>query len=270
MNQSWLTTVCASAFIIIFTTAAQAQQAPAQTQRTSPQTWQASPQPRQALLQTQQAPSQVQQTPAKADRPDYWSIDINAAQFSIAEVHYTDENTRQLSIPRFTWMLNLAAHYNFDINENFGFYTGAAITNLGVIIKTNGIKYKRRIYTLGIPLAFKLGSLKYANFFAGIQIDRALQYQEKHKVGDSVISKFGEWWSDRTPHVLCSWFIGGQLLHTCYFKIESYFTNFFNQDYVDGTGAKPYSNMIARPFLLTFGFNIITNKKYTFMTHPRP
>jgi hypothetical protein len=203
----------------------------------------------------------------KPDRPDYWSIDINAAQFSLADVHHTDAGTTSLSIPRFTWMINLAAHYHYDLNENFGFYTGAAVTNLGVIIKSGGVKYKRRIYTLGIPLAFKLGSLKYAHFFGGIQVDWALRYQEKHKVGDSVQSKFGEWGSNRTPRVLGSWFIGGTLLHTCYFKLQSYFTNFFNRNYTDGTGAQPYSNLIARPFLLTFGFDIITGKKYSFRTH---
>jgi hypothetical protein len=208
--------------------------------------------------------------PDGADRPGYWSIDINAAQFSIANVHHVNDGSRSLSTPRFTWMINLAAHYNYDFNENVGFYTGAAITNLGVILHSSEVSYKRRIYTLGIPLAVKFGSLKYANFFAGIQVDWALQFQEKHKVNDSVVSKFGEWWSNRTPRVLASWFIGGQLFHTTYFKLQSYFTNFFNRNYTDDTGAQPYSNLIARPFLLTFGFNIITGKKYSFMTHKSP
>jgi hypothetical protein len=66
-----------------------------------------------------------------------------------------------------------------------------------------------------------------------------------------------------------SWFIGGELLHTLDWRIQSYFTNFFNRDYTDATGAKPYSNIIARPLLLTFGFNFITGKKYTFRTHHR-
>ena len=204
------------------------------------------------------------------DRPTYWSINVSVAQLSLANVHYTDKGTSELSIPRLTVVLNAAALYHYDLSENFGFYTGAVVTNLGTIIKSNNIKYKRRIYTLGIPLAFKLGSLKYANFYAGLQLDWALQYQEKHKVGDSVISKFGEWWSDRTPRILGSWFIGTQILHAVDFRIQSYFTNFFNRDYTDPTGAKPYSNIIARPVLLTFGINIITGKKYSFRTRHTP
>jgi hypothetical protein len=205
-----------------------------------------------------------------AQRPGYWSINVTAGQFSLANVHHTDQNSSSLSIPRLTAVLNVAALYNYDLSEGFGFYTGAVITNLGTIIKSDGIKYKRRIYTLGIPLAFRLGSLKYANFYAGLQVDWALQYQEKHKVGDTVISKFGEWWSDRTPRMLASWFIGGQLLHTLDFRIQSYFTNFFNRNYTDPGGAKPYANIIARPLLLTFGFNFITGKKYSFRTRRTP
>ncbi|HEY4206516.1 MAG TPA: hypothetical protein VGM31_06885, partial [Puia sp.] len=124
------------------------------------------------------------------------------------------------------------------------------------ITKESGVKHKRRIYTAGIPLAFELGSLRWANFFAGVQIDWAFQYQEKLKVGDSVQSKFGEWGSNRTPKVLGSWFIGARFFHVAYFKVQPYFTNFFNRDYTDPTGARPYANLIARPALFIFGFDI--------------
>lgn len=215
-------------------------------------------------LRAQQSPPPTQQSTTSA-HPGYLTIDLNAAQFSIAEVHYSDQSYEKLSIPRFTWMINAGAYYNYDINEHFGFYTGAEIKNLGVIIKTDGIKYKRRIYTLGIPLAFKVGSMRFGDFFAGVEADRALQYQEKQKVGDSVHHRFGEWWSDRTPPVLFSWFIGVHLFHSSYIKIQSYFTNFFNQDYTDsGTGGKPYANMIARPGLLSFGYTFNSNKNYRF------
>lgn len=196
--------------------------------------------------------------------PGYLSVDLNIAQFSIAEVHYTDQDYEKLSIPRFTWMLNAGAYYNYDFNEHFGIFTGAEVKNLGVIIKTDGVKYKRRIYTLGVPIAFKIGSMKYGNFFAGVEADRALQFQEKQKIGDSVYHRFGEWWSDRTPHVLFSWFIGVHLFHSSYIKIQSYFTNFFNQDYTDGTGGKPYGNIIARPGLLSFGYTFNANHSYGF------
>ncbi|HEY4060503.1 MAG TPA: hypothetical protein VGM30_01305 [Puia sp.] len=256
MNRLLSTNACAVLFIFFFLvlpSAGRAQNPVAHRNRDS-------------ISNTRSNPDE--QSPA-TDRPGYWSIDVTAIQLSLANVHNPDAGTSSLSIPRLTCVLNVAALYNYDISENFGFYTGAAITNLGVIIKSDGVKYKRRIYTLGIPLAFKLGSLKYANFYAGLQVDWALQYQEKHKVGDTVISKFGEWGSDRTSRILGSWFIGGELLHTLDWRIQSYFTNFFNRDYTDATGAKPYSNIIARPLLLTFGFNFITGKKYTFRTHHR-
>ena len=215
--------------------------------------------------QTDPTPQPISSSqPTPPSHPGYLSVDLNIAQFSIANVRDANGTYEKLSIPRFTWMLNVGAYYNYDFNEHFGFYTGAEIKNLGVIIKTDGVKYKRRVYTLGIPLAFKLGHMKYADFFAGVEADRALQYQEKQKVGDSVQHRFGEWWSDRTPHVLYSWFIGVQLFHSSYIKIQSYFTNFFNQDYIDGGGGKPYSNMIARPGLLSFGYTFNTNKNNRF------
>jgi hypothetical protein len=215
--------------------------------------------------QTDPSPQPISSSqPIPRSHPGYLSVDFNIAQFSIANVKNAEGYYEKLSIPRFTWMLNVGAYYNYDFTDYFGFYTGAEIKNLGVIIKTDGIKYKRRAYTLGIPLAFKLGRMKYADFFAGVEADRALQYQEKQKVGDSVQHRFGEWWSDRTPHVLFSWFIGVQLFHSSYIKIQSYTTNFFNQDFIDGGGNKPYANTIARPFLLSFGYTFNTNKNNRF------
>jgi len=197
----------------------------------------------------------------------YWSID-NSFQLSLADVHYDGSNTTNLSIPRITWILNAGAHYHYDFNENAAVYTGVEVTNLGVIIKSSGVKHKRRVYTLGVPLAFELGSLKWANFFAGIQIDRPFQYQEKLKVGDSVQSRFGEWWSDRTPHVMGSWFVGARFFHVIFFKIQPYFTNFFNENYADGAGSKPYAGMTAKPILFCAGIDIPLGRKYMFMSHP--
>lgn len=200
-----------------------------------------------------------------SESPGYWSIS-NSFQLSFADVHYDGSTTSKFSIPRITWILNAGAHYHYDFNENAAVYTGVEVTNLGVIIKTNGVKHKRRVYTLGVPLAFELGSLKWANFFAGIQIDRAFQYQEKLKVGDSVQSKFGEWWSDRTPHVMGSWFIGARFFHAVFFKIQPYFTNFFNENYVDGTGARPYAGTTAKPILFCAGIDIPLGRNYIFMS----
>jgi len=197
----------------------------------------------------------------------YWSID-NSFQLSVADVHYDGSNTTNLSIPRITWILNAGAHYHYDFNENAAVYTGVEVTNLGVIIREDGVKHKRRVYTLGVPLAFELGSLKWANFFAGIQIDRPFQYQEKLKVGDSVRSKFGEWWSDRTPHVMGSWFVGARFFHVIFFKIQPYFTNFFNENYADGTGSKPYAGITAKPILFCAGVDIPLGRNYIFMSHP--
>lgn len=211
-----------------------------------------------------QAPSERSAFPSES--AGYWSIS-NSFQLSFADVHYDGSTTSKISIPRITWILNAGAHYHYDFSENAAVYTGVEVTNLGVIIKTSGVKHKRRVYTLGVPLAFELGSLKWANFFAGIQIDRAFQYQEKLKVGDSVQSKFGEWWSDRTPHVMGSWFIGARFFHAIFFKIQPYFTNFFNENYVDGTGARPYAGTTAKPILFCAGIDIPLGKKYMFMSH---
>src|SRR5690349_17758203 len=89
----------------------------------------------------------------------YWSID-NSFQLSLADVHNDASNSTNLSIPRITWILNAGVHYHYDFNENAAVYTGVEITNLGVIIRSTGVKHKRRVSTLGVPLAFELGSLK--------------------------------------------------------------------------------------------------------------
>ena len=69
---------------------------------------------------------------------------------------------------RFTIWFHLGYYYHMDFTNNFGVYTGVVNRNVGFITsempsdlkEVAPVKYKRRSYTLGVPLAIKFGNLK--------------------------------------------------------------------------------------------------------------
>ncbi|MDF1573763.1 MAG: hypothetical protein P1P86_01040 [Bacteroidales bacterium] len=82
---------------------------------------------------------------------------------------------------RFTLFFHTQQHLNFDLSDNLGLYTGFAIRNVGLIMEdyfqnvgydvdnthpdyNKNTKIKHRSYSLGFPLALKIGSFD-KNFF---------------------------------------------------------------------------------------------------------
>ena len=85
-----------------------------------------------------------------------------------------------VNIPRFTVFVNIGANFNYDLNRYFGLFTGINIKNIGLITKENdSLKLKRRVYTLGVPLGFKIGDVGKGRifFFAGGSYDLAFNYK---------------------------------------------------------------------------------------------
>ncbi|MFT3826907.1 MAG: hypothetical protein QM731_23490 [Chitinophagaceae bacterium] len=168
-----------------------------------------------------------------------------------------EDGNRVSTIPRFTLFFNIGSNFHYDVSDHVGFFAGMDIKNIGLITKADSVKYKRRVYTLGIPVGFKIGDLKNGLFFyAGAEMEMAFNYKEKYFVGGDKKSKFNEWFSDRTDRFMPSLFAGVQVDKHFSFKAQYYLNNFFNQDYKDGSGAKVYQNTDAKIFFLTLGYNI--------------
>ncbi|QHS61231.1 PorT family protein [Chitinophaga agri] len=157
------------------------------------------------------------------------------------------------SIPRFTLFFNIGTNYNYDFNRNFGFFSGINLKNIGLITKDDidSVKLKRRVYTLGVPLGFKIGDLRRGvYFFAGGSYDLAFNYKEKKFINGDKKEKFNEWFSDRTPLLMPSLFAGLNMAPGFGVKVQYYPNNFFNKEYKEtgnsGGAAYPYQQLDAQ------------------------
>lgn len=167
------------------------------------------------------------------------------------------------NVPRFTMFFNLGSNYNYDFSNNFGIFTGLNIKNIGLITKNDTAKLKRRVYTLGVPLGFKIGNIRDGFFvFFGGEYDLAFNYKEKlFYQGDK--KKFNEWFSDRTPTFMPSVFAGFRFDPGFGIKLQYYPNNFFNKDFsqtVNGVKTFPYQDLEADMFFVTLSYNFAGGK----------
>jgi hypothetical protein len=195
---------------------------------------------------------------AQTKKKVYLTAGGNAGILSFADVR--DDGERVNTVPRFTLFFNFGTNYNLDVTDHFGFFSGTNIKNIGLITKEDGMKVKSRVYTLGVPLGFKAGDIKGGNvFFAGGELDFALNYKEKLFIDVDKKSKFNEWFSDRTPIVMPSVFVGVDLKSHFSFKAQYYLNNFFNTGFEEN-GVKPYENVDAKVFFITLGYKFRPKK----------
>jgi len=169
---------------------------------------------------------------------------------------------------RFTGFYHSATYIDIDFKPNAGIYTGLGIRNIGYIQDEvpgpDVDKIKRRSYTLGLPVAFKFGNLDNIYFFAGAEYEWLFHYKEKRFSGD-VKSVYKDWFSNRTKHFMPSLFAGVQFPGGINLKAKYYLSNFLNEDYVDGSGVRPYEGMDVRMFYIALSFHF-TRKMYVKMS----
>ena len=167
--------------------------------------------------------------------------------FSGADVGFngTDVNTNI----RFTLFFHTQHHANFDLTNNIGLYTGFGIRNVGFIVEDlyqnvgfSGIdssdpnwnkstKVKRRSYSLGFPLALKIGNFD-RNFFlfAGGEYEWMFHFKQKLFI-DGNKTKFTEWTSDRVNPWIPSLFAGVQFPQGFRLKFKYYMDDFLNTSF---------------------------------------
>jgi hypothetical protein len=155
--------------------------------------------------------------------------------------------------PRFTVFFHLAQYLHTDFNNNSGIFTGLSIRNVGFIsdevlptilnpsLPQDYQDYKiiRRLYTLGIPLAIKLGSFKdHVYFFGGAEMEWGFHMKEKwwnqHKRSGTK-SKRTQWFPNNTEAFIPSVFGGVQFPKGLNVKFKYYLNDFINRNY-DGNG----------------------------------
>lgn len=209
--------------------------------------------------------AQMKSAPTK--KP-YFSTGIDGYILSTTLKQHSGQSTT-LSTPRFTGFVNVGVNLNYDFNKNVGLFTGLNVKNIGFIEKysTPDSTVKRRVYTFGIPLALKLGDVKYGSYFiVGGGIDFPFNYREKGFIKRGDKQKFNEWFSSRTPAGMPYVFIGAHLRPLLTVKLQYYPGNFMNPDFETVVPAglpgvypgtfKPYKDYDVKLIMLTLGFDI--------------
>lgn len=181
--------------------------------------------------------------------------------FSFADVSLDSSNAT--NIMRWAPVFNIQYIYNFDLTNNFGLFVGFDMRNLGFIWKNDkSQKWKHRVYTIGVPIGFKLGNLKSGMFFyAGGQIEYAFNYKEKYFLDGSKQTKNVYWFTDRVNIFQTSVLVGINFPYGFNIKFKYYFTDLLNTDYEtygeDGILYKPYESFTSSNiFYFSFSINM--------------
>lgn len=162
---------------------------------------------------------------------------------------------------RFTLFFHLGQYYHYNINENVGIISGWAIRNIGSSTDENIItedggdprahKIIRRTYSLGVPLAIKVGSFKDHFFmFAGGEVEWSFWYKYKYWEAHSRNGgprKKSTWWPSETPTFLPSVFGGLQFPGGIQVKYKYYPGDFLNHSYRSNDPIEDLSNYTTSP-----------------------
>ncbi len=154
-------------------------------------------------------------------------------QFADIEKQSTDVSNKL----RFTIVINFGQYWHVDFNNNFGLYSGLAVRNVGFIYDTPlPTKTIRRSYTLGLPLALKVGAFdKHVYFFGGAEYELLFHYRARKWLSNSRDgTKYvdGEWFSNKTKRFVPSVFAGLQFPGGFNLKFKYYLQSFLNESYV--------------------------------------
>jgi hypothetical protein len=210
----------------------------------------------------------VDSIPAAEPKVDIYRVSSGELIFSLADVDLDGESIDP--ILRFSAFFHFQEIWNFDFSDQFGLQAGLALRNVGFITRDDPIRImehqefidagdevdiKRRSYSFGIPLAFKVGKMKKGGFFfAGAEPELMFHYKEKLFVNGDKDDKYNEWFSDRVNLFNPSVFAGFQFKSGINIKAKYYLNDFLNQDYqemIDGVPNFPYQNLNTRMFYIS-------------------
>ena len=135
------------------------------------------------------------------------------------------------TIPRFSLFFHLGEQFHFNFANAFGIYTGIGVRNTGMINRiADTLKVKQRAYSIGVPLAIKLGNMGKKSYLAlGGEAEFFFHFKQKTFLGTGrgeKVEKFGEWLSDRTNLIQPSVFleyVGGK---GSYIRLRYYLNEF--------------------------------------------
>lgn len=182
---------------------------------------------------------------------------------AILDVNGSDQG----SIIRFSPFFNATGLTNHDFSSKAGMFIGLSVKNVGFIydVPDTSLRYKFRIYDVGIPIGLKFGDMDGTFLFAGYEIEFPINYKEKLFENEKKEDKFNVWFSDRTDPVYHTLMLGMQFKNGATLKFKYHITNFHDQGFteeVDGVEVKPYDGLNANVFYISLGYGLFKKKDF--------
>jgi len=196
---------------------------------------------------------------------------VSAYEFIFSFGNVSNAGQKLDNVVRFTPVFNPQhqAHYNFSGGS--GMYTGIGIRNVGFINKIAGapgeeITLKQRAYSLGIPLAMKLGNMKGGTFLAlGAEAELMFHYKKKIQEGGHS-SNTSSWFSSEVNTFNPSLFAELRFHSGTFLRFRYYLNDFLkNQDmsfYLPDSGTQvSYTPVKSTLFYFSIGTAFKIRKK---------
>jgi hypothetical protein len=184
--------------------------------------------------------------------------------FSFADI--TDNGQSGSSVLRWAPVFNIQSMWNLDLSDNIGLFSGLAVRNVGYIYDnytdpSTDVVYKKkfRSYNIGIPVGLKLGNLDKMFIYGGYEVEFPFLYKEKTFDGGDKINKITGWFSDRQELIQHGFLVGIQFPYGMNVKFKYYLSEFHNQDFIDGSGNKPYEGLNSQVFYFSLSYLMFKN-----------
>jgi hypothetical protein len=136
------------------------------------------------------------------------------------------------NIVRFTGFFNGQSQRHYNFSNHFGMITGIGIRNVGLLNKYDlpdgKFEMKNRAYSIGVPLAFKLGGMVNGNYIAfGAEAEYMFQYKRKiwYNRNDT---KTSEWFSNEVNGFNPSLFADIRFHNGTFFRFKYYLNDFLS------------------------------------------
>lgn len=169
----------------------------------------------------------AQQTPKK-------NYILSASELIFSSGDVKDGDMKIDPVVRFSGFFHFQTQAHYDFSNFAGVYTGIGLRNVGFINKLNdSVRAKQRSYSLGIPLAFKLGDMNEKVWFAaGAEAELMFAYKQKVYFGGQKF-KNHKWFSDKVNLFNPSVFAEIKFKRGGYIRAKYHLKDFLQKDKQD-------------------------------------
>jgi len=159
--------------------------------------------------------------------------EMSGSEFIVSYGDVSSQGQKLDNKARWSGFLHFNHQLHYDYTRAFGLYSGLSLVNVGFaneIPLANGdnMLLKQRSYSLGVPLAFKLGNMSKRQYLAlGVQPEYFFHYKQKALYKDEK-TRESEWFSNKVRPFNTSLFAE---LHTSkgfYVRFKYYMNDFLN------------------------------------------